>query len=148
MNNTAKESPTTAIAAPNKAVVKLTADFGDVYVKLAADGQIMRPLRAQMRLFEKLGHFYKMYGGKAKAGAEDEAGSTGGAGGARDKSKYPILAAGYTHLNKVAAISILTPKSVIVDGHEMPNPYVERADWTRAITSVIIRKIGIGYAPS
>lgn len=101
-----------------------------------------------MRLFEKLGHFYKMYGGKAKAGAEDEAGSTGGAGGARDKSKYPILAAGYTHLNKVAAISILTPKSVIVDGHEMPNPYVERADRTRAITSVIIRKIGIGYAPS
>jgi hypothetical protein len=138
--------PGEALEKQESKVAKLEADFGDVYVKVTADGQILRPIKAQMRLYEKLGHFYRMYGGKASKPPVDEDGNETAA--ATDKNKYPILAAGYTHLNKVAGISILTPKSVIVDGHEMPNPYIERADRTRAITSVIIRKIGIGYAPS
>ena len=40
--------------------VMLTADFGQVYVKVTKNGQIMRPVRAQMALFKKMGHFYKV----------------------------------------------------------------------------------------
>ena len=112
----------------------LAADFGTVYVKVN-NGQLMRPIKASMQLFEKLGHFYSMPG------------KWDPATGKSDK-KYPITSAGYTHLNKVASISIMTPPQVIVDGHEQPNPYIERNRKTRAIESVIVRKIGLGFSPA
>ena len=112
----------------------LTAEFGTVYVKVNK-GQIMRPIRATMQLFEKLGHFYGLPG---KYNPDTK----------KREKNYAIASAGFTHLNKVASISILTPLSVIVDGHEQPNPYVERNKRTRAIESVIVRKIGIGYSPA
>ena len=58
-----------------------------------------------------------------------------------------ITAAGYTHLNKVAGISLLTPAWVIVDGIRQHNPHVERDKQTRAIQSVTIHKMGIGFSP-
>jgi hypothetical protein len=112
----------------------LTADFGTVYVKINR-GQIMRPIKATITLFEKLGHFYSMPG------------KWDPATGKSDK-KYPITSVGYTQLNKVASISIMTPPTVIVDGVEQPNPYVERNKRTRAIESVIVRKIGLGFSPA
>jgi len=106
-----------------KDILGLTADFGMVYTKIQ-DGQIMAPIKADMALFEKLGHIYKQ------------------------KDKYLITATGYRYLNKVASISIVTPQSVIVDGRPVPNPHIERNARTRAIESVNIRKMGIGYSPA
>lgn len=112
----------------------LSADFGTVYVKVNR-GQIMRPIKATITLFEKLGHFYSMPGKYDPKTHKTE-------------KKYPITSVGYTQLNKVASISIMTPPAVIVDGHEQPNPYVERNKRTRSIESVIVRKIGLGYSPA
>jgi hypothetical protein len=103
--------------------VMLTADFGQVYIKVTKDGQIMRPVRAQMALFEKMGHYYKV------------------------KKKWGITKPGYKHLNKVASISIVTPLKVVVDGREQPNPFIERNPETKLIESVWIRKMGIGFSP-
>ena len=103
--------------------VALVADFGTVYIKVTKDGQIMRPVRAQMALFEKMGHYYKV------------------------KKKWGITKPGYKHLNKVASISIVTPLKVVVDGREQPNPYIERNPETKLIESVWIRKMGIGFSP-
>lgn len=102
--------------------VALTADFGTVYIRVK-DNQIMRPIKAQMGLYEKLGHFYKV------------------------KNDYAISYPGYKHLNKVASINLVTPQRVMVDGKEQPNPYVERNPKTKLIEHVNIRKIGIGYSP-
>jgi len=106
-----------------KDVLGLTADFGIVYTKVQ-EGQIMAPIRADMTLYEKLGHIYKQ------------------------KDKYPITGPGYRYLNKVASISLVTPQSVIVDGRPVPNPHIERNPKTKSVESVNIRKMGIGYSPA
>jgi len=120
---TAAISPvkTSEVNAPK--MLALAIDFGVVYTKVQ-DGQIMAPIRADMTLQERLGQIYKQ------------------------KDKYLVTATGYRHLNKVASISIVTPQSVIVDGHPVPNPHIERNSRTRAIESVNIRKMGIGYSPA
>jgi hypothetical protein len=119
MNEIKKE---TALAKSEK-MVALTADFGKIYFKVQ-DGQIMAPVRADMTLYEKHGQIYSL------------------------KGKWSITASGYWHLNKVASISILKPQSVIVDGKPVPNPHIERNRRTKAIESVNIRAMGIGYSPA
>lgn len=109
--------------------IALAADFGQFYVTVHG-GQIMAPVRAQMTLYERLGQIYKIQGGRKDA-----------------PPKYNITASGYSHLNKVASISVVTPQSVIVDGRPVPNPHIERNPKTKAIESVNIRKMGIGYSP-
>lgn len=101
--------------------IALTAEFGEVYVKVH-QGQILRPIKAQMMLWEGLGHIYKI------------------------KKTYAISSSGYRRLNKVASISLATPQKVIVDGREQPNPFIERSPETKMIETVHIRKIGIGYS--
>lgn len=103
--------------------VELSADFGKVYVRVRGD-QILRPIKATMTVYEKLGHFYKL------------------------RNDYPLIYEGYKHLNKVASINLLTPPKVTGDGREQPNPYIERNEKTKMIESVYIRKIGIGYSPA
>lgn len=127
----------TALAKPTNGDTKiaLRADFGEVYIKVSKDGQIMRPIRSQIGLFEKAGHFYGLPG---KWNPETK----------QMEKKHAIAYPGYVHLNKVASVSILTPPTVVRDGVEQPNPYVERNPKTRAIDSVIVRKIGIGYSPA
>jgi len=101
----------------------LTAEFGEMYVKVQ-NGQIMRPVKAKMTLFEKMGHVYKVSG------------------------KWGITKSGYNYMNQVASINIVTPQFVVVDGIKQPNPYIERNQKTKAIETVNLRKIGIGYSPA
>lgn len=119
--------------------IALIADFGKIYsivrTQPGCAPQIMAPVKAEMTLYERLGHFYKIVG---KFDSETKT----------KEIKYNITATGYTHLNKVASISILTPQQLIVDGHPVPNPMIERDGKTKAITAVNIRKIGIGYSPA
>ena len=105
-------------------LVAVNADFGEIMVRRTETGQILRPVKAKMRLTKAAGHIYTAAG------------------------KSRITASGYYHLNKVASINLITPKDVVVDGHRWPNPYVERNSGTKAIETVNIRKIGIGFSPA
>jgi len=106
-------------------MVALTADFGTLYIKRTANGEILRPIKATMTLSENAGHIYSF-----------------------QKDKWIPSAAGLVHMNKVPGVSIVTPPTIIVDGIEKPNPYVERNPKTKAIETVNVRKIGIGYNPA
>lgn len=108
---------------PKDQRIVFNAEFGKLY-QVVRGGQVLAPVKAEMILYEKLGHICNIQG------------------------KYAITSQGYIHLNKVASISIVTPQSVIVDGRPMPNPHIERDPKTKAILAVNIRKMGIGYSPA
>lgn len=107
--------------------VALTAAFGTLYVK-RRNGDLLRPIKGHMTLSEKAGHIYKMR--------------------IKKQDKYPITAAGFVHLNKVASVNIVTPQMVAVDGIPVHNPHVDRNPKTKAIETVNVRKIGIGHSPA
>lgn len=111
------------VEAPQTAIAKV--DFGDVFVKIAADGKTLRPIKADMMLFEKEKQIYKIKG-----------------------DTFGITGDGYAKMNKIASITLTTPPFVIVDGVQKPNPYIERNPKTRMIESVFVRKIGFGYSPA
>ena len=108
-------------------VVKIEAEFGEVYFKGTKGGEIMRPVKTRMMLHEKLDHIYKV--------------------GYGEKKRFGITYSGYKHLNKSASISILTPQKVSHDGQAVSNPRIERNGRTKAVETVSIRKIGIGFDP-
>ncbi len=108
---------------PKDQRIVFNAEFGKLY-QVVRGGQVLAPIKAEMTLYEKLGHICNIQG------------------------KYAISSQGYIHLNKVASISIVTPQSVIVDGRPVPNPHIERDPKTKAILAVNIRKMGIGYSPA
>ena len=103
--------------------VIVRADFGEVFVKQTEEGHYLRPVKARLPLSESAGHFYWISG------------------------NHTISAAGYVHLNRVASINLVTPRTISVDGIEQPNPYVERNRKTKVIETVNVRKIGIGFSP-
>lgn len=111
--------------ADNGQKVVLRADFGDIYVRVKGN-KILKPIKANMTLFERMGHLYKMR---------------------KSDDNLPITYEGYKYLNQVASINILSPQSVIVDGREQPNPHIERND-SNMVESVWIRKIGLGFSPA
>ena len=121
MEDTRKQSQEVVPTKSEK--IALRADFGEIYVRVRG-GQIMAPVKAQITLFGRLKHFYSI-----------------------KKGEYAISASGYVHLNKVASINLVTPQYVVVDGEKKPNPHVERNMKTKAIETVNIRKVGIGYSP-
>lgn len=100
--------------------VALTMEFGTLYCKVKGN-DIMRPVKAELALYEQMGHIYQV------------------------QKNFAITNEGYNLLNKVAGISIVTPQKVTADEREHPNPYIERHPTTKLIESVFIRKIGIGY---
>ena len=125
---TKKKDAIVAQPEPEKAkVVKIEAEFGEVYFKVTKGGDIMRPVKSRMKLYQELDHIYPV--------------------GYGEKKRFGITYTGYKHLNKGASISILTPTIVSHDGQEVANPRVERADNTKAVEAVAIRKIGIGFDP-
>lgn len=60
---------------------------------------------------------------------------------------WMITSAGADRLNQLPGLNIMTPPSVVVDGKEVSNPYIERHPKTRAIQSVYVRKIIFGPNP-
>jgi len=111
------------VSTEKEKTVALVADFGTVYIKVRGN-EIMKPVKAQLALHEAMGHIYKV------------------------KDDYAITSEGYSLLNKVASINIVTPQKVMVDERELPNPCIERNPKTKLIETVNIRKIGIGYSPA
>lgn len=118
--------------------IVVEADFGQVYLKVIR-GQIMAPLKARMTLYERLGQIYKVAAKREKDPAT---------GQWSEREVWSVTAAGYSHLNKVASISLCSPQNVIVDGQAVPNPHIERDRRTKAVESVNIRRMGIGYSPA
>jgi len=112
----------TAVAeTPKPKEVELQIDFGQIYVKVQGN-QIMRPIKANLALYEEMGHIYAV------------------------KKDYAISHPGYLLLNKVASINLVTPQKVMVDERERPNPFIERNPKTKLIETVNIRKIGVGFS--
>lgn len=115
-----KDKNETAVAETKVKPVALTMEFGKLYCK-AKGNEIMRPVKAELALYEQMGQIYQV------------------------QKNFAITNEGYNLLNKVAGISIVTPQKVTADEREHPNPYIERHPTTKLIESVFIRKIGIGY---
>jgi len=63
------------------------------------------------------------------------------------QKKPMITKDGYSKLNQIANVNLLTPPTLIVDGVAQSNPYIERHPETKVIQSVAIRRVGIGYSP-
>ncbi len=62
------------------------------------------------------------------------------------KKRYMVSAQGYQRLNSFAGIHIITPKTLIINGQEHNNPYIER-DSDGMKKTVYVRKIGLGRGP-
>ncbi len=101
--------------------VALELEFGKLYCRVKGN-QILRPIKANLGLYEEMGQIYKV------------------------KKDYAISHPGYLLLNKVASINLVTPQKVMVDERERPNPFIERNPKTKLIETVNIRKIGVGYS--
>jgi hypothetical protein len=102
-------------------VVGLNFEFGKVYIKVRGN-EILEPIKATFKLYERLGHIYKP--GKI----------------------WAIAGIGYRLLNTVSSVSLVCPQKVIVDGREQSNPYMERDENTKLPQAVHIRKVGIGMS--
>lgn len=113
------------LAPEKKKQLMLTADFADLYT-VVRDGQMMEPVRGSITLFQGLGHLYEQR---------------------KSSNDWRITAMGYRYLNRVASISLVSPESVVVDGRPVPNPHIERDRKTKAIESVNLRRMGIGFSP-
>jgi len=101
--------------------VALELEFGKLYCRVKGN-QIMKPIKAQLGLYEEMGQIYAV------------------------KKDYAITHSGYLLLNKVASINLVTPQKVMVDERERPNPFIERNPKTKLIETVNIRKIGVGFS--
>ena len=101
--------------------IALELEFGKLYCRVKGN-QIMKPIKAQLGLYEEMGQIYAV------------------------KKDYAITHSGYLLLNKVASINLVTPQKVMVDERERPNPFIERNPKTKLIETVNIRKIGVGFS--
>ena len=64
------------------------------------------------------------------------------------QGKFTISAAGYNTLNKIAGISVLTPKKLILpNGDIVINPYPIVDPKSGSISKVWVKKLAIGYSP-
>lgn len=63
------------------------------------------------------------------------------------QKKTMITAAGACKLNQTPGLNIVTPPSVVVDGREVSNPYIEKHPKTKVIQSVYVRKVIFGPNP-
>ena len=59
---------------------------------------------------------------------------------------WVVTIAGYNKLNQIAGLSMITPPSILFEGVEHANPYVEYKE--DQIQRVIARKLVIGYSPA
>lgn len=98
---------------PKKDLVPVTLGDPKVFARIGADGRLLA-LCADVTLYEKLGHLYSVQG------------------------KTSITAAGYTKLNSIAAINVISAKP----------PKFNCDEKTGRLKSVEVRKMAIGFSPS
>lgn len=116
-----KNNKETSLTETKPKDVALELEFGTLYCRVKGN-QILRPIKAQLGLYEEMGQIYQV------------------------KKDYAISHAGYLLLNKVASINLVTPQKVMIDERERPNPFIERNPKTKLIETVNIRKIGVGFS--
>ena len=102
--------------------IQIETDFGKLFLKKEGD-KILAPFSGMMTLSAKKGEIYEI------------------------NNTWRVSADGYLKLNKIASVSLVKPATIIIDGVERPNPYVERNKNTKAIETVNIRMLGIGLSP-
>ena len=64
-----------------------------------------------------------------------------------EKKETPAADAFYL-ANRVAGLAILEPPTVVVDGVERPNPYIERDPASKTVTNVFIKRAVVGRGPT
>ena len=116
-----KNKNETSVAETKPKDVAMELEFGTLYCRVKGN-DILRPIKAQLGLYEELGQIYAV------------------------KKDWAITHSGYLLLNKVASINLVTPQKVMVDERERPNPFIERNPKTKLIETVNIRKIGVGFS--
>ncbi len=116
-----KNNKEASLAVTKPKEVALELEFGTLYCRVRGN-KILRPIKAQLGLYEELGQIYAV------------------------KKDWAITHSGYLLLNKVASINLVTPQKVMVDERERPNPFIERNPKTKLIETVNIRKIGVGFS--
>jgi hypothetical protein len=123
--NVAKKESFETLQKENQALrnqnVALLGD-GEVFIRRDASG-LMRACKMQVALSERNKEIQKI------------------------GEHWMITSAGADRLNQLPGLNIMTPSSVVVDGKEVSNPYIERHPKTRAIQSVYVRKIIFGPNP-
>lgn len=97
--------------------IQIETDFGKLFLKKEGD-KILAPFSGMMTLSAKKGEIYEI------------------------NNTWRVSADGYLKLNKIASVSLVKPATIIIDGVERPNPYVERNKNTKAI-EVPIHQRGI-----
>ncbi|HZR45860.1 MAG TPA: hypothetical protein VFA47_04095 [Candidatus Manganitrophaceae bacterium] len=95
---------------------------GEIFIRRDAGG-IMRACKMQVSLSERNKEIHKI------------------------GEHWMITSAGADRLNQLPGLNIMTPQSVVVDGKEVSNPFIERHPKTRAIQAVYVRKIIFGPNP-
>ncbi|MHC1681353.1 MAG: hypothetical protein AB6733_00070 [Clostridiaceae bacterium] len=96
---------------------------GDVFIKRTGNGAI-KSIKGRLKLEEKKGHLSFI------------------------QNKAMITAAGYNHMNTIAAVSIITPeKLTLPDGNIVVNPYPIIDPDSGTIDKVWVKKISIGFSP-
>jgi hypothetical protein len=94
---------------------------GEAFVRMDVTGRQVRAAKMSVPLSKADGHFYEVQG-KAKLSAE-----------------------AYTRLNTFAGVSVLTPKTMIVEGREVENPYIQTADSDNSVIQIVfVRRVAIG----
>lgn len=109
-----QEQPTAEKQDPKKDLIQVALGDPKVFAKIGPDGRLLA-LRADVTLQERLGHLY----------------SVGG--------KTSITAAGYTKLNSIAALNVITATGT---------PKFNCDQKTGRLKSVEVRKMAIGFSPS
>ncbi len=59
-----------------------------------------------------------------------------------------IAADAYYLANRVAGLAIIEPPTVVVDGIERPNPYIERDPHSKTVSNVYVKRVVVGRGPS
>lgn len=96
---------------------------GDVFVKRTPSG-IIKSVKGSVLLREELGQIAEVSG------------------------KFMITAAGYNEMNKIASLSIITPKTLTLpDGDIVVNPYPIIDPVSKSIEKVWVKKMSVGYSP-
>lgn len=103
---------------------------GTTFVR-RADGAYLKKLRTAVTLRESDGTLVRL--GSKKVGSDWV-------------NQYDISISGYRRINEVAAIQVIRPEFVIVDGKRQMNPYIQVDPKTKMPEVVYARCLAVGYS--
>ncbi len=110
---------------------------GEVFIRRIPGGNAIKAVTGKVTLLEEKSEFYEIEGSDKRP------------------AKFPITAIGYGTLNKIANVSIITPKHLIIPdtGKEVINPHIilgyrdPNSGKNTGVQGVWVKKMALGYSP-